>query len=283
MVYKTLIDTEQLQSELENPSFVIVDCRFELGNSDAGYEAYQQGHIPNAVYANLDDDLANVKATERGRHPLPDVKIFQVKLGEWGIDSTKQVVVYDQFHGAFASRLWWMLRQLGHERVAVLDGGFPKWEQDERPTESGIYQNEAVVFEGNLQQGWTVSIEEVEENLSDTAFKLIDSRAPDRFRGENETIDPVGGHIPGASNHFFGNNINEAGVMKSASELKQQFEALLENQSPDETVFYCGSGVSACQNLLAMTHAGLDGAKLYVGSWSEWSTDTNRPMSTDSE
>ncbi len=283
MAYKTLISTDQLQTEMENSSFVIIDCRFELDNSKAGFVAYQQSHIPNAVYANLDHDLASEVTAESGRHPLPDMNFFQSKLGEWGIDSTKQVIVYDQFHGAFASRLWWMLRYLGHEAVAVLDGGYPKWEKENRPTESGIHQNDPVVFAGTVHQGWTVSVAEVMQNLNESSFKLIDSRAPDRFHGENETIDPLGGHIPGAVNYFFGNNITPEGVMKSPQELKQQFDILLENQLPDESVFYCGSGVSACQNLLAMAHAGLDGAKLYVGSWSEWSKGTNRPIATDSD
>lgn len=283
MVYKTLISTEQLQSRLHHDNIVIVDCRFELGDPNAGFKAYQKGHIPSAVYAHLDNDLSSTPTETTGRHPLPNLDEFKAKLGIWGIDADKQVVVYDQFHGAFASRLWWMLRYLGHEAVAVLNGGFPKWEQENRPTDNGIHQNQSKTFEGNPQAGWTVSASDVEQNIDDQQFKLIDSRSSDRFRGENETIDPAGGHIPGAINHFFGNNVDENGVMKSPETLRQQFEALIDQQAPSEAIFYCGSGVSACQNLLAMSHAGLEGAKLYVGSWSEWLKDPDRPISTDAE
>lgn len=283
MVYKTLISTEELQNQLNRDDTIIVDCRFDLGDPNAGFEAYQTAHIPNAVYAHLDNDLSSPPTDSTGRHPLPNPDVFKETLSAWGIDAKKQVVVYDQFHGAFAGRLWWMLHYLGHEAVAVLDGGFPKWEKENRPTESGVHQNAPTMFEGNPQAGWTVSVEEVEANIKHPQFKLIDARSPDRFRGENETIDPAGGHIPGAINHFFGNNVDENGVMKSPEALKQQFEALLDQQAPSETVFYCGSGVSACQNLLAMSHAGLEGAKLYVGSWSEWLKEPNRPISTDAE
>jgi len=281
--YLTLINTETLAKRLSDSHWVIVDCRFDLLNPEAGFAQYRQGHLPGAVYADLNHDLSGPVTADSGRHPLPDPNAFRATMGRFGVDATKQVVAYDDAGGMLASRLWWMLRYYGHEAVAVLDGGFSQWQRQGNPVESGVHQNRPAQFKGKPQQGWVVGLDEVEKNLHQARFRLIDSRSPERYRGELETLDRVAGHIPSAANHFYGNNLDSQGTMRSPEVLREQFEALLQGKRPEETVFYCGSGVSACHNLLALEHAGFAGAKLYAGSWSQWCKDPRRPIAQGNE
>jgi thiosulfate/3-mercaptopyruvate sulfurtransferase len=278
--FRTLVSTDILAAHLDDPGWAIVDCRFELAETEAAEAAYRQEHIPGAVYAHLDRDLCAKRTGRNGRHPLPDMDAFTRRLGEWGVGPGVQVVAYDQDLGQYASRLWWMLRSLGHEAAAVLEGGFGRWVREGRPARSGIERREARRFAARRVEGRYVLADQVDAIRQDPAWLLIDSRAPERYRGETEPIDPVAGHIPGAVNRLARDNATEDGTLLPASELRKQFDALLGDVPPDRTVAYCGSGVFACYNLLAMEHAGLAGARLYAGSWSEWCSDPSRPVAT---
>lgn len=279
MAYTTLVDPETLQMHLDDPDWVIVDCRFSLNDPAYGRQAYLEAHIPGAVYAHLDADLSGpVVPGQTGRHPLPDPDQLAQKLGAWSIDARTQVVAYDDAGGAFAARLWWLLGWLGHEAVAVLDGGWPRWVQEGRPVRKGVERRTARTFKPQVRPEWVVTAEEVMQRLQDPAWRLLDARAPERYRGEQEPIDPVAGHIPGAVNAPFTENLTPAGTFRSPEVLRQRFMALLGNVPPERVICYCGSGVTAAHNLLALAHAGLPGARLYVGSWSEWITDPRRPV-----
>ena len=273
-MYTTLIDSSTLADNLDQPNWVIIDCRFDLSNPDVGEQWYEEAHIPGAVYAHLDRDLSGPPVTDKGRHPLPTPEKMRDVFGRFGITPQTQVVAYDQVGGVYASRLWWMLRYMGHEAVAVLNGGWQVWEASEKGNgrqevgESGKQSNQIVEFVGEPRREMLVLMNEVPAQPL-----LIDSRAANRYAGEVEPIDPVAGHIPGAVNHFYQLNWDEAKQFLPTDQLKSQFVALLDDVTPTEATFYCGSGVSACVNLLAMTHAGLPTAKLYVGSWSEWSRE----------
>ena len=212
-----------------------------------------------------------------GRHPLPDPRVLAERLSALGISRSTQVVVYDDTEGMVAGRLWWMLRWLGHDNVAVLDGGFNRWVKEGRPLTQDVPTIAPAVFKVE-QRDWVVDADAVLANIASNEFVVVDARGPDRFRGENETIDPVGGHIPGARNRFFRDNLDVDGLFRPAVELRREFLDLLAGTSPDKTVMQCGSGVSACHNLIAMELAGLKGAKLYAGSWSEWCSDPARPV-----
>ncbi|HEY4218678.1 MAG TPA: sulfurtransferase [Gemmatimonadaceae bacterium] len=278
MPFTTLISTAELADETANPSWVVVDCRFDLANVDWGHREYLARHIPRAVYAHLDADLSGAKTGTNGRHPLPDADALRHTLSRFGVARDTQVVAYDEGSGMYAARLWWLLRWMGHDAVAVLDGGFAKWTAEDRPTITGEEVNARREFSGEPRAEMTVDAARVESLRSDGAWRLVDARAPERFRGDVEPIDRVGGHIPGAVNRFFKSNLNEAGVFRSPSELRQQLSDLAAGVTPDHIVNSCGSGVTACHNLLALEHAGMGGAKLYPGSWSEWSSDPNRPV-----
>ena len=278
MRYTTLIETSALAEHLGDPAFAIVDCRFDLKDTSAGERAYQAGHIPGAVYADVDHDLSAEKTGTNGRHPLPDVQTFTATLNRLGIDGSTQVVVYDQDSGGFASRLWWMLRWLGHDEVALLNGGFAKWAAEGRPTRPGVEARSRRVFIPHPRSEMVVTAADVAHMIGRQDWHLIDARAPERFRGEVEPVDKVAGHIPGAVNVPFLENIDANGTFKSPSELAERFHEASGSTPTDHLVLYCGSGVTACQNLLAMEHAGLKGARLYPGSWSEWSSDPSRPM-----
>jgi thiosulfate/3-mercaptopyruvate sulfurtransferase len=274
-MYTTLIDALTLSQHFEDLSWVLVDCRFDLSDGSIGRKAYEQAHIPGAVYAHLDQDLSGPPVTDHGRHPLPTPAALTHLFGRFGIDESKQVVVYDEMNGFIASRLWWMLRYMGHEAVAVLDGGWLAWQAAGLPTSSGAEINGQAIFVGSPRSEWLVQIEAVPD-LS----LLIDSRAPDRYRGEREPLDAQAGHIPGAVNYFYEQNLAEDGRYLPPPTLKEKLTRLLGDTPADEAVFYCGSGVSACVNLLALTHAGLGSGRLYAGSWSEWSRDPERPVAT---
>jgi thiosulfate/3-mercaptopyruvate sulfurtransferase len=276
MNYTTLISAEQLQAHLSNPDWVIVDCRFSLANTQAGYKAYQAGHIPNARYAHLDHDLSSQITAHTGRHPLPDVRVLVKKLGDWGISTHTQVVVYDDASGAFAGRLWWLLRWLGHDKVAVLDGGSRYWQKQGLPFTTVLPKIKPTTFRAYLDTSAWLDAGAVENGLATQTVCLIDARTPERFRGEQEPIDPVAGHIPGALNHAFQLNLAKDGRFLPAAVLRQQFSELMGEFTPEDVVHQCGSGVTACHNLLAMEHAGMVGSRLYAGSWSEWIRDRNR-------
>jgi thiosulfate/3-mercaptopyruvate sulfurtransferase len=276
--YTTLVDTETLGRQLHDPSYVVVDCRFRLDDTAWGEHEYAAAHIEGAAYAHLDRDLSGSRTGTNGRHPLPDVATLCRTLGAFGIGSGTQVVAYDQDSGMFASRLWWLLRWLGHTTVAVLDGGFAKWTAEGRPIRSGVERRAARQFTGAARAGDVATLEEVLARVGDPSWRLVDARAPERYRGEVEPVDRVAGHIPGAVNRFFKANLREDGTFRPADQLAAMLREATDAAPPERVICYCGSGVTACHNLLAMEHAGLPGAKLYPGSWSEWSSDPERPV-----
>ncbi|MBI5107452.1 MAG: sulfurtransferase [Rhodocyclales bacterium] len=261
-----------------HPEWCLFDCRHDLKNTEYGRQAYAKGHIPGALFLHLDQDLSGAKTGGNGRHPLPGIDIFARRMSECGVDASVQVVAYDNEGGIFASRLWWMLRWLGHDSVAVLDGGLAGWRRSKRALEERV----PVVTPRNFiarPHDAAVSTAQVLDDMKSGARLILDARSPERFRGENETLDPVGGHIPGAINRFYFENLDDAGCFfKPATELRAEFNALLGDRAPAEVVQQCGSGVTACHNLLAMEVAGLAGSKLYPGSWSEWCADPSRPV-----
>lgn len=276
MPHTTLVSTTQLASHLDDPAWVVFDCRHDLANPDSGARAYATAHIPGARFLHLDRDLSAPPTGKNGRHPLPDPQMFVRTLGAAGVDSSKQVIAYDAQTGVYAARLWWMLRWLGHENVAVLDGGYAKWTHEARPVTGAPPQPAPARFAGQ-PRAISVDADEVLRAIGRPGRVLIDARAPERYRGENETLDPVGGRIRGSLNRFFRYNLDASGCFKPAAELRQAFTALLGDAPPDAVVHSCGSGVSACHNLLAMEIAGLSGSRLYPGSWSEWCSDPGRP------
>ena len=273
MVYQTLIDCETLNQRLYD--VVVVDCRYELSDTMAGENTYLQSHIKGAVFADLKADLSGPPLTDHGRHPLPSEEAMITLFERLGISNHTQVVVYDSVSGSFAGRLWWMLRYMGHTAVAVLDGGWQHWQQAKFALGSGIGNNPLGKFHGEARKEWLVTIDQVfSEKL------LIDARDVARYRGESESLDKAAGHIPGAINHPWKNNIANDGCFKPIQQLQQNFTKLLADIAPQDAVFYCGSGVTACHNLLALSHAELGAGKLYVGSWSEWSADPKNVLET---
>lgn len=277
-MYKTLIDAQTVHNFLADDHWVIVDCRFNLGDQAAGREAYLNGHIPGALYAHLDEDLSNPPLTDNGRHPLPPAELLAQRFGQMGIDDTRQVVVYDDGGGMIASRLWWMLRYLGHEAVAVLDGGWAAWVAANLPVAAGLEMKTPRHFTGTPRRDWLVTLDDV-PGLP----LLVDSRESARYRGELEPIDAKAGHIPGAVNFPFALNWDENGRFLSPDRLREQLQKVLGDTPAHEATFYCGSGVSACVNLLALAHAGLGNGRLYVGSWSEWSRIPGNPIATGAD
>ena len=280
MTYTTILPASTLADHLNDPAWVIIDCRFDLANPLWGFAEYQEAHIPGAVYADLNRDLSGPVTETSGRHPLPDENIFTSILSSWGVDNEKQVVVYDVTGGSFAARLWWMLRTYGHSSVAVLDGGFPMWLAQNLPTQTGIIKRSPAAFVGKPDPNSIVDAKYVDSIRQDSSFKLIDARMAIRFSGEQETIDRIGGHIPGAVNLFLGSNLAPDGTFLPREVLRIQFETLLNGLSADQSIVYCGSGVTSCHHLVAMAYAGLEGSRLYPGSWSEWIRDPVRPIAT---
>jgi thiosulfate/3-mercaptopyruvate sulfurtransferase len=277
----TLISASDLALLLGQPSpssdVLVLDCRFSLAAPMAGQQAFEQGHIPGAVYAHLEQDLSGPKTGTNGRHPLPSPEAFVATLQRWGLQPHTEVIAYDESGGMFAARAWWMLRWMGHTQVRVLDGGWPQWlaKGGIASTDHTARAPSHIAVQPHDQA--LTRIDFVQTHLGNRdAMLLVDARAPDRFRGENETLDPVGGHIPGAVNRFFQLNLGADGCFKSAALLRDEFGALLGAQAVNTVVHQCGSGVTACHNLLAMEHAGLHGTRLYPGSWSEWCADLGR-------
>ncbi|MGR9053783.1 MAG: sulfurtransferase [Gammaproteobacteria bacterium] len=280
MAYTTLIDTQTLARHLSDPAWVVFDCRFSLADADAGGKAYRFGHIPEARYAHLDHDLSSPITALTGRHPLPDFRVLVRKLGFWGLDNNSQVVVYDDAGGAFAGRMWWLLRCLGHERVAVLNGGIRQWQREGLALTTALPTIEARSFRAYIDDRMWLSADQLRNGLARNAVTLIDARTPERYRGEQEPIDPVAGHVPRAVNRPFQLNLDVSGCFKDATALQGQFKQIAGDRKPEQVVHMCGSGVTACHNLLAMEYAGLKGSKLYAGSWSEWIRNPNRPVAT---
>jgi thiosulfate/3-mercaptopyruvate sulfurtransferase len=278
MHYTTLVSTAEVARHLDDPHWVVCDCRHDLGDVELGRREYRAAHIPGARFLHLDNDLSGPRTGRNGRHPLPDPQALAIRLGECGIGNDTQVVAYDASGGYYAARLWWLLRWLGHARVAVLDGGWQAWVQEGRATTAEVPRATPGQFEPRLQMQLAVDASFVLRHLESSETCVVDARSPDRFRGENETLDPVGGHIPGAINRFFKENLDAAGRFKPAEALKREIQDVLGARSPAQVVHQCGSGVTACHNLLAMEHAGLTGSRLYPGSWSEWVSDPARPV-----
>ena len=281
-MYTTLISAADLAERIGDPNVVVVDCRHDLMNLAAGREGYAIGHLPGAVFGDIETQLSGAKrgadGVFRGRHPLPEKEALIETLRAWGVNDDSQVVAYDAHGGMFAARLWWLLRWLGHEAVAVLDGGMAAWQSLGQPlsTEAPAKPRGNITVRAPFVP--TVTVVDVMLNLQNGERTVIDARAADRFRGENETIDPVGGHIPGAKNRFFKDNLQADGRFKDAGALRADFTRLVER--PEQAIMQCGSGVTACHNLLAMDIAGLPGAALYPGSWSEWVSNPTRPIAT---
>jgi thiosulfate/3-mercaptopyruvate sulfurtransferase len=281
MFSNTIVSTEDLAKHLGDPQWLVFDCRFTLTDAEAGRRVYAAGHIPGARYAHLDEDLsAPVVPGKTGRHPLPDPEVLSRKLYEWGVGVNKQVVVYDDSYGSMAVRMWWLLRWLGHPGVALLDGGYPKWMREMRPVTTELPK----LDEGNCvclpERSQYVTAEEIQQMLGEGTGLLIDARSERRFSGEYEPLDPIAGHIPGAINWDFEENLDIDGTYLPPEALRENYQALLKGRPPCAAIHTCGSGVTACHNVLAMEIAGLPGSKLYVGSWSDWITDPSRPIAT---
>ena len=272
-----LISTTALAEKLTDKNLIIVDSRHDLMNPALGRDAYAAGHIPGAIYLSIDDDLSAPKSGNNGRHPLPTAEAFAATLGAKGIGNTNKVVVYDQGSAMFVGRLWWMLRWLGHDDVLVLDGGFAQWQKEGRAVETTANTRAAGTLTPAPRDHLRLTVAQTQAALTDPTRRILDARAPERYRGEVEPVDPVAGHIPGAFNRAFPNNLRD-GVFKPADELKREFATILAGRAPDQLIHHCGSGVSACANMIAMEHAGLGGSVLYAGSWSEWCADPARPV-----
>ncbi len=282
MIYQTLITPHELVNHLSDPNWAIIDTRFTLGDPERGRRDYLEAHIPGAVYVHLEEEMcAPVVKGQTGRHPLLPMEETVQLFSRLGIDRDTQVVAYDDWtpiSGAVAARLWWMLRWLGHDRVAVLDGGWKAWLESGLPTASGNENRPARTFTPNLHLELYASMADVKAALLYPNWKVFDSRTADRYRGENETIDPIAGHIPGAINAPYVDNGTPQGGFLPVEQLRQRFTHLLGETPSEKAIFYCGSGVTAAVNVLALKHAGLGNARLYVGSWSEWITDPENPV-----
>ncbi|WP_157218968.1 sulfurtransferase [Flavisphingomonas formosensis] len=279
-IFKTLIDADALHALIEAGAVSLFDCDFDLADPLAGSNAYRSGHIPGAQYMDLDRDLS-APAGPRGRHPLPDPEAFAATMRAAGLVQGRQVVAYDAAGGPYAARLWWLLRWLGHEAVAVLDGGKQAWVAAGHPLETSVRPVPAGDFAARPGSLGVVDAEAVLANIASGERLVLDARAPERFAGQPNPLDPVAGHIPGARNRFFKANLREDGRFQAAEALRKAFAELIGERSPEAVILQCGSGVTACHNALAMEIAGLGGASLYPGSWSEWIVDPRRPVETD--
>lgn len=282
-MYTTLIDAQTLHEHIQDLDWAILDCRFELTNPQQGEEAYRSNHILGAVYAHLDRDLAAQPDGVNGRHPLPGITEMAGTFSRWGIDEDVQVVAYDDRGGGFAARVWWMLRYTGHDSVAVLDGGLSAWIEAEYPLAAGVESRSKRSFRASPRPEMVANLEQVLARLQSGHARLIDARAPERYRGEQEPLDPVAGHVPGAVNRFWQENLTEEGRFRSTHELLRAFQNLTGERPSADFIVYCGSGVTSCHHLLAMEHVGLGGARLYPGSWSQWCGDPARPIALGDE
>jgi thiosulfate/3-mercaptopyruvate sulfurtransferase len=275
-----LVRVEQLRGHLHDARWCVVDVRHDLFDAEAGIRAYRAGHILGAVFANIDTQLSGMKSGLNGRHPLPSRDDLSETFREWGINNDTQIVAYDAQGGQYASRLWWLARWLGHRRVALLDGGWPKWLSETQLISRNVPVKERGNFTASESMMPLVTVQQVLQQLDDSDRTLLDARTPQRYRGEEEPIDPVAGRIPGARNRPWQQNLNSDQTFKPPSALRSEFDALLGARSPSQVTHQCGSGVTACHNVFAMELAGLPGSALYGGSWSEWIADSKRPIAT---
>ncbi|TWT29335.1 3-mercaptopyruvate sulfurtransferase [Posidoniimonas corsicana] len=282
MTHTAIISPQDARARIDDPSWVFIDCRFSLADPDAGQRAYANGHLPGAVYAHLDEHLSSPVTETSGRHPLPDAARLAAQLGDWGVGHGIQVVAYDDASGAFAARLWWLLHWLGHSEVAVLDGGFEAWQSLGLPTTAVQSKPRPVAFSGTPDDAMWITSDATETALAGGDALLIDARGPERFRGELEPVDPVAGHVPGAVNAPFAGNLNDQGRLLPAGDLRARFAPLAEQAGADGVIHMCGSGVTACHNMLAMAAAGLPMGRLYAGSWSEWIRNPDRAVASGS-
>jgi thiosulfate/3-mercaptopyruvate sulfurtransferase len=274
-----LIDTAELARHLGEPGWILFDCRHDLMDFARGAALYRQGHLPGACFADVETDLSGAKTGRNGRHPLPRPEDFAAFLSRHGVGPESTVVAYDQVGGQYAARLLWLARWIGHAKVAVLDGGFPKWEAEGRPLVAGpIAPQGGGGILARPDPSHLLTVEVIEACPVDRSWLVLDARSPERFRGESEPIDAVAGHIPGAANHYFQDNLRADLTFRPSAELRAAFAQSLRGHAPDRVVHQCGSGITACANLLAMEHAGLSGSRLYPGSWSEWIAETRRPV-----
>jgi len=274
-----LVTAEELSGRLDTGRTLVVDCRFKLEDPDAAERAYLESHVAGAVYAHLDRDLSAVMTGRNGRHPLHPPGAMLASLGRLGISNESDVVAYDDVGGGLAAaRLWWMLRYLGHHRVRLLDGGWQAWQACGGAVVSGREERPAATLAGRARPEMALDADAVARAAADPSWRVVDSRALARFRGDEEPIDPVAGRIPGARHHFWQESVTSDFRMRSPGRLRERFERLLAGTAPDRTVFYCGSGVTSAFQVFAMELAGLPGSRLYPGSWSEWCSDPSRPV-----
>ena len=278
MSYKTIISAKDLIKNLGNDNFIIFDCRCDISDSSYGIDAYNEGHIENSIFVDIDHDLASEKTADSGRHPLPDPKLFSEKLSQWGMTNNKQAVIYDDAGGAFAGRMWWILKWLGHSDVAVLDGALGAWMSSGGKLTSKVTIFERAVFEPNLNDSMHVSIKDVEDAQYKMNKLIIDARSKERYLGIKDPVDPIAGHIPGAISHPLGKNLDKNGHFKSPEELRHNFIKLIGDTASSDIISMCGSGITACHNILALEISGIKNVSLFVGSWSEWITDKTRPI-----
>lgn len=281
MAYTTLVEAAEVARHLDDPDWVIADCRFSLEDTTWGKRAYLEAHIPGAVYAHLDEDLCGpIIPGQTGRHPLPPIEQLVEKFSRWGIDEKVQVVAYDDAGGAMAAaRLWWLLRWLGHDSAAVLNGGWSGWRQQGFPQRGGEEGRQEQDFTPRPVTDMVAMADEILNRLGERQLRLFDVRSPDRYRGENEPIDPVAGHIPGAISAPY-KELLSSGRLLPPDEIRARFAPILDDEEAPEAIFYCGSGVTAALSVLAVAHAGLGLPRLYPGSWSEWINDPGRPIET---
>jgi thiosulfate/3-mercaptopyruvate sulfurtransferase len=278
MEYNTIISAQELKAIIDQDNVRVFDCRFSLKDPQAGLNSYQSGHLPMAQFADMDTQLSSAMTETSGRHPLPDADVFLAQLKEWGIKNDTQVIAYDDISGAFAARLWWMMRWVGHSKIAVLNGGMQQWAQQGFILSQDKVEFAEGDFSGAANMDWLVDIDTIRTELGANKITLIDARAKDRFTGKDKTIDPVPGHIPGAQNLPFGGNLTKDGLFETADAINQRFIKIIQDQPLTNVVNMCGSGVTACHNLLAQAIAGIPPTKIFIGSWSQWIRDPSRPV-----
>lgn len=280
MDYTTLVSAQDTLEHLEDPNWRIIDCQFDLKDKSHGYQSYRKEHIPSAIYADLENDLSSPISANSGRHPLPAVSDICEKFSKWGIQTNTQVIVYDNVFGSYAARLWWLLKWLGHRKVAVLNGGLTFWKQAGYPLTSKMPTVNPVDFSAQPNMSMMVDTNYIANTLSTSVLTLIDVRDSERYKGLQEPIDKAAGHIPGAINIPWKTNLDQNGLYLNSSQLQTQYQEILKNQESQNLVFMCGSGVSACHSLVALENIGISHTKLYPGSWSEWIQDASRPIET---
>tara|TARA_B100001113_G_C21120516_1_gene627197 strand:+ start:88 stop:942 length:855 start_codon:yes stop_codon:yes gene_type:complete len=280
MSYKTIISESNLRENINNKDFIIFDSRCDIKDKGYGIDSYTEGHIENSIFVDVDTDLASEKQAGTGRHPLPQVEVFCEKLSHWGMNNNKQVVVYDDAGGAFAGRLWWMMKWLGHDNVAVLDGGLNSWVKNGNKLVTSPTLFEKSYFEPNLKSAMVASLSDVENAQYGMNTILLDARSKERYEGISDPVDPIAGHVPGAISHPLGTNLDRTGKFKTKEELKHNFDKISSELKDKDIISMCGSGITACHNILALEISGIKNVKLYVGSWSEWITDPSRSVVT---